>query len=92
MVVVEAGTFLICGVQASHCSGFSRCEAWALGHLGSVLEFSRALEHSLNSCGAWAELLQRPWDLPGSGIEGMFLALAREHQRSPLLSFYPVSC
>ena len=37
---------------------------------------SRALEHRLSSCGTWAELLQGLWDLPGPGIELMFLALA----------------
>jgi len=30
---------------------------------------SRALEHRLNSCGQWAELLWGMWDLLGSGIE-----------------------
>ena len=31
-----------CGASASHCGGFSRCRAWALGHIGSgvVHEFS----------------------------------------------------
>ena len=29
-----AGATLRCGVQASHCSGFSCCRAWALGLLG----------------------------------------------------------
>ena len=26
-----------CGAQASHCSGFSCCSAWAIGHAGSVV-------------------------------------------------------
>ena len=30
---------------------------------------SRAPDHRLNSCGAWAEMLCSTWDLPGSGIE-----------------------
>ena len=30
---------------------------------------SQVLEHRLNSCGAWAQLLYGFWDLPGSGIE-----------------------
>ena len=50
-----------CGVQASHCSGFSCCRARTLGHVGfssrgSWLSscHSRALEHRLNNCGTWA--------------------------------------
>ena len=46
--------FLYCsvhlGTQTSHCSGFSCCGAWALGHLG------------FSSCGMWARQLR----LPGS--------------------------
>ena len=45
-------------------------ESWA-SHSGA-----RALEHRLSSCGAWAWLLHGMWDLPGSGIEPMSLALA----------------
>ena len=33
---------LLCGAQASRCSGFSCCRAWALGHIG------------FSSCGSWA--------------------------------------
>ena len=36
---------------------------------------SQALEHRLNSCGAWARLLYGLWDLPGSGIEPVSAAL-----------------
>ena len=50
-----------CGVQASHCSGFSCCRAWALGLRASVVVAcrlsscgSRALERRLSNCGAWA--------------------------------------
>ena len=35
-----------------------------------------ALEHRLNSCGSQAQLLRGMWDLPGSGIELVSLALA----------------
>ena len=45
--------------QVSHCSGFSCCRAWALGHWG------------LKSCGRWAQLLHGVWDLPNPGIEPM---------------------
>ena len=37
---------------------------------------SKALEHRLNSCAAWAQLLCIMWDLPRSGIEPMSPALA----------------
>ena len=36
----------------------------------------KALEHRLNSCGSQAQLLRGMWDLPGSGIELVSLALA----------------
>ena len=42
--------------------GLSSCGSWAL-------------EHRLNR-GAWAQLFHGMWDLPGSGIEPMSLALA----------------
>ena len=34
--------------------GFSCCRAWPLGCMGFSSCSSRALEHRLNSCGAWA--------------------------------------
>ena len=50
-----------CGVQASHRGGFSCCGVRALGPQASVVVICRlsscglrALEHRLNSCGAWA--------------------------------------
>ena len=39
---------------------------------------SQALVLSLSSCGAQAQLLQDVWDLSGSGIKSMPLALARQ--------------
>ena len=36
---------------------------------------SQTLEHRLNSCGTWAQLLCGMWDLPGSGIEPVSPAL-----------------
>ena len=57
----QVGATLCCGVQASHCGGFSCCRAWALGTWASVVVAyglsscgSRALERSLSSCGARA--------------------------------------
>ena len=43
---------LICGVRVSHCSGFSCCRAWALGHAGfsSCGSWAPAPEHRLSSC------------------------------------------
>ena len=79
----QAGATLHCGVRASHCGGFSCCGARALGAWASVVVAfrlsscgSRALEHRLSSCGAWASLLCSMWDLPGLGIEPMTPALA----------------
>ena len=40
---------LCCGAQASHCSGFSCCGAWALGTWASVV-----VARGLSSCGSWA--------------------------------------
>ena len=47
--VFVAGATLHCGVQASHCGGFSCCGARALGMWASVV-----VVHGLSSCGAWA--------------------------------------
>ena len=33
----QVGATLCCGARASHCSGFSCCEAWALGAWASVV-------------------------------------------------------
>ena len=72
-----------CNAQASHCSGFSWCRAQGLGRAGFSScstqlssRGSQALDHRVNSCGPWAELLCSTWDLPGSGIEPMFPAVA----------------
>ena len=46
-------------------AGFSNCGSWAL-------------EHRLNSCGAWAQLLSGMWDLPGPGIEADSLLLSHQ--------------
>ena len=87
-----------CGAQTSHCSGWSCCRARALGHPGSSSCGSWALEHRLNSCGAWAQLLHGMWDLERPVIQSMFPALAAggffttEHQGSPLnATFYIVT-
>ena len=57
----RAGATLCCGAPASHCGGFSCCEAWALDVRASVVVVpglsscgTRALERRLSSCGAWA--------------------------------------
>ena len=46
----KQGLCYSCGVQVSHCSGFSCCGAWALGPLGFSSCGSWALEHRLDSC------------------------------------------
>ena len=43
---------------------------------GSVVAAPRTLEHRLSSCSSLAQLLLGMWDLPRSGIEPVFLALA----------------
>ena len=53
-----------CSAQASHCSGFSCCGAWALGHTG------------FNSWGTWAFLFHSMWNLSRPGIEPASPALA----------------
>ena len=56
-----AALSLCCCVRASHCGGLTCCGAWALGAQASVVVArglssygSRALEHRLSSCCAWA--------------------------------------
>ena len=79
----RAGATLWCGAQASHCRGFSCCRAGALGTRPSEVMArglssfgSRALEHRLSSCDAWAQLLRSMWDLPRPGLEPVSPALA----------------
>ena len=72
------GLFSSCSVQASHCSGVSRCGARALGRTDFSSCGSQALGHRLSSCGAWASLLRGMWDLPRLGIKPMSPALAGE--------------
>ena len=62
-LVAVSGAYSPVQRAASHCSGFSCCGAQALGHVDS-------------SCGTQAQLLCGLWDLPGSGIESVSLALA----------------
>ena len=71
----EQGLLSGCGVQASHCCGFSCCGAWALGSAVFSSCSSRDLEHRLNSRDVWVWLLRNMWDLPGSGIQPVFLVL-----------------
>ena len=47
----------------SRLTGFSSCGSWGL-------------EHTLNSCGAWAKLLRDLWDLPRPELEPVSPALA----------------
>ena len=63
-------------VQAAHCNSFSCCEAQAAEYAGFGSCSSQALEHKLNTCGSWADLLLGMWDLPRPGIEPVSPALA----------------
>ena len=67
------------------CAGFSLVVAsggysslWSTGYRRAGFSScgSRALEHRLSSCGAWAQLLHGMWDLPGPGLEPVSPALA----------------
>ena len=80
LVVVSKGSF---SVRTSHCGGFSRCRARALGTRASVVAAhglrscgSQALEHRLSSCGAQVSLFHGVWDPPGSRTEPTSPALA----------------
>ena len=75
------------GYASLGCTGFSLQQlvlSWsskALGlqqlwQVGSVVAASRILEHRLNNCAAWAQLLQGMWDPPRQGIKPMSPALA----------------
>ena len=82
-LVAVSGAYSSLQCVASHCGGFSCCEAWALGMQASVVvacELSScgswALEHRLSSCGAWAQLLCGIWDLPRPGLKPVSPALA----------------
>ena len=79
----RAGATHCCSARASHCGGFSRCGARALGTWASIVAArglsscgSRALEHRLSSCGARAQLLRGTWDLPRPGLQPLSPALA----------------
>ena len=63
----EWGLLSHCSAQ-THCSSFSCCGAWALGCAGSA--------GMVPGPGAQAWLLRGLWDLLGSGIRHMSLALA----------------
>ena len=62
---------LLCGAQASHCGGFSHCEARDLRVRASVV-----VEHGLSSCSTQAQLLHGMWDPSGPGLEPVSPALA----------------
>ena len=67
----ERGPLSSCDARASHCSGFSGCGAGALGEPASAVA-----ARGPSSCGAWASLLCRIWDLPRPGIKPASPALA----------------
>ena len=76
-LVVKSWRLLPSGSAWPSCSCvFSCCRALALGHAGFSGCISRALEHRLGSCGAWAQLPCSTWVLvPRIGIEATFSAL-----------------
>ena len=69
------------GYSSLGCAGFSLRWLLLLQSTGSrragfSSRGSWDLECRLSSCGAWAYLLRRMWDLPGPGLEPLFPALA----------------
>ena len=66
----EWGLPCICGVQASHCDGFSCCKARAVGASASAVVAPR-----IYSTGSTV-VTHGPWDLPGPGLKLMSPALA----------------
>ena len=73
--LLGAGATLHCGVQASHCSGFSCCGARALGTRAQQLWLAGS---RMKAQQLWctAQLLHGMWDLPGPGLEPVSPALA----------------
>ena len=74
-------------MRASHCGGFSRCGAQALGTRASVV-----VAHGLSSCGAQASLLCGMWDLPGPGLKPVSPALAGEFLTTAPPGKSPYAC
>ena len=69
------------GYSQLRCTGFSlqgHLLLWSTGSRRTGFRScgSRALERSLSSCGAQAQLLHDMWDLPGPGLEPMSPAWA----------------
>ena len=58
-LVAESRGYSSCRVQASHCGGFSRCGAQALGHRGFRSRHTQAQELQLPGSGAQAQWLWR---------------------------------
>ena len=92
----DQGAVLCCGKWTFHwggfCFGVQALSAQALAAVAHSLSScgSKALESRFNSCGPWAYLLLRMWNLPRSGIKPMSPALAggflyKHHQGSPIL-------
>ena len=67
-----------CGVRAFHCSVFSCCRAWALGHVGSVVV---ALGLVAPACGIFPDQGLNPWPLHWQAESSPL-----DHQESPHLS------
>ena len=67
----RVGATLRCRVQASHCSGFSRCRAETPGTWASVFA-----AQGLSMCSTWALVAHGTCSLPGPGIEPVSPALS----------------
>ena len=82
------GPLSSCSALPFHCDDFSYCRTQAPGCLGFSSCGTRAPEHRLSSCGAWAQLLCSMWILLVQGsnpcpLHWQVNSLPLSHQGSP---------
>ena len=70
------GAFSSCGSRASHCSGFSRCRAQAIGVWASVVAAQGLQSESSVAVVRGLSCTVPPWNCPGPGIQPVSLVLA----------------
>ena len=88
----EQGPLCSCGMQASHCSGFSCCGAWALGLVGFSCCLLQALGQGLGSCGTWTQLPCVTGRLSRPGIQPVSPAMAGGFLCTGLPGKSPILC
>ena len=75
---MAGGGYSVVAVHGLLIAGLSLVVEHGLQAHGLSICSSQALELRLSSCGAQGQLLQDVWDLSGSGIKSVPLALARQ--------------